>query len=56
VVAAGVPFMGVGRRLGFEEYRRHPEILRPVPFGLRHALNRFVFDQIDELTGDLGRR
>jgi rhamnosyltransferase subunit B len=55
VAAAGVPFMGVGRRLGFEEYRRHPEILRPVPFGLRHALNRFVFDQIDELTGDLGQ-
>jgi UDP-glucoronosyl and UDP-glucosyl transferase len=39
--------------VGFEEMRRHPEILQRVPFGLRHALGRFVFDQIDELTGDL---
>jgi rhamnosyltransferase subunit B len=54
VTGAGVPFVGVGRRVGFEEYRRHPEILRRVPFGLRHALDRFVFDQIDDLTGDLG--
>ena len=53
VVGAGVPFVGVGRRFGFEEFRRHPEIFRRVPFGLRHALGRLVFDQIDELTGDL---
>jgi rhamnosyltransferase subunit B len=53
VVGAGVPFVGVGRRFGFEELRRHPEIFRRVPFGLRHALGRLVFDQIDELTGDL---
>jgi UDP:flavonoid glycosyltransferase YjiC (YdhE family) len=53
VVGAGVPFAGVGRRFGFEELRRHPELLRRVPFGLRHALGRLVFDQIDELTDDL---
>jgi hypothetical protein len=53
VTGAGVPFVGVGRWLGFEEMRRHPEILQRVPFGLRHALGRFVFDQIDELTCDL---
>jgi rhamnosyltransferase subunit B len=53
VIGAGVPFVGVGRRLGFEEMRQHPEILQRMPFGLRHALGRFVFDQIDELTGDL---
>jgi UDP:flavonoid glycosyltransferase YjiC (YdhE family) len=53
VTGAGVPFVGVGRRLGFEEMRRHPEILQRVPFGLRHALGRFVFDQIDESTRDL---
>jgi rhamnosyltransferase subunit B len=53
VTAAGVPFVGVGRRVGFEEMRRHPEILQRVPFGLRHALGKFVFDQIDELTDDL---
>jgi rhamnosyltransferase subunit B len=50
---AGVPFVGVGRRLGFEELRGHPEIFQRVPFGLRHALGRLVFDQIDELTSDL---
>jgi len=53
VTGAGVQFVGVGRRLGFEELRRHPEIFQRVPFGLRHALSRLVFDQIDELTSDL---
>jgi UDP:flavonoid glycosyltransferase YjiC (YdhE family) len=53
VRGAGVPFVGVGRRLGFEELRGHPEIFQRVPFGLRHALGRLVFDQIDELTSDL---
>lgn len=52
-VGAGVPFVGVGQRFGFEELGRHPEIFRRVPLGLRHALGRFVFDQIDELTDDL---
>jgi Glycosyltransferase family 28 N-terminal domain len=53
VAEAGVPFVGVGRRFGFEEFRQHPEIFRRVPFGLRNVLGRFVFDQIDELTSDL---
>jgi rhamnosyltransferase subunit B len=53
VAEAEVRFVGVGRRLGFEEFRQHPEIFRRVPFGLRHVLGRFVFDQIDELTSDL---
>jgi rhamnosyltransferase subunit B len=53
VTGAGVQFVGVGRRLGFEELRRHPEIFQRVPLGLRHALSRLVFDQIDELTSDL---
>jgi rhamnosyltransferase subunit B len=53
VAEAGVPFVGVGRRFGFEEFRQHPEIFKRVPFGLRHVLGRFVFDQIDELTSDL---
>jgi hypothetical protein len=31
VTGAGVPFVGVGRRLGFEEMRRHPEMLHWLP-------------------------
>jgi rhamnosyltransferase subunit B len=50
---ASVPFVGVGRRLGFEELGQHPEIFRPGGIGLRHALGRFIFDQIDELSRDL---
>jgi hypothetical protein len=49
-----VPFVGVGRRLGFEELGQHPEIFTPGGIGLRHALGRFIFDQIDELSRDLG--
>jgi UDP:flavonoid glycosyltransferase YjiC (YdhE family) len=43
----------VGRRVGFEEFRQHPEIFGRMPFGLRAALSRFVFDQIEQLTSDL---
>ncbi len=53
VTRAGVPFVGAGRRLGFEELGGHPEIFQRVPLGLRHALGRLVFDQMDELTVDL---
>jgi rhamnosyltransferase subunit B len=51
---ASVPFVGVGRRLGFEELSQHPEIFKPGGVGLRHALGRFLFDQLDELNRDLG--
>lgn len=53
VVEAGLRFAPVGRRIGFEEFARHPEIFRRVPFGLRAALRRFLFDQIDLVTDDL---
>jgi rhamnosyltransferase subunit B len=50
---ASVPFVGVGRPLGFEELGQHPEIFKPGAIGLRHALDRFIFDQVEELTRDL---
>ncbi len=53
VVQASVPFVGVGRRLGFEELGQHPEIFQSGVIGLRHALGRFMFDQIEPLSGDL---
>jgi rhamnosyltransferase subunit B len=53
VTEASVPFVGVGRPLGFEELGQHPEILKPGAIGLRHALGRFIFDQVEELTRDL---
>lgn len=53
VTEAGVEFVRLGRRIGFEEFSQHPEIFGRMPFGLRAALQRFVFDQIDELTVDL---
>ncbi len=53
VVDASVPFVGVGRRLGFEELAQHPEIFKSGVFGLRHALGRFIFDQLGPLSHDL---
>lgn len=53
VLEAGVGFAPLGRWIGFEEFDAHPEILRPVPFGLRAALDRFMFDQADELVADV---
>jgi rhamnosyltransferase subunit B len=55
VTEAGVEFVPLGRWIGVEEFEQHPEILRPVPFGLRAALGRFLFDQADTLSEDLGR-
>jgi len=53
VTAAHTEFVPIGRPIGFDEFRQHPEIFGRLPFGLRAALNRFVFDQIDVLTEDL---
>ena len=53
VTEASVPFVGVGRRIGFEELGEHPEIFKPAASGLRHALGRFIFDQLEELSRDL---
>ena len=50
---AGLTFVPLGREIGFEEFARHPEIFGRMPFGLRAALQHFLFDQIDELTADL---
>jgi UDP:flavonoid glycosyltransferase YjiC (YdhE family) len=50
---ASVPFVGVGRRLGFEELGQHPEIFKSGAIGLRYALGRFIFDQVEELSRDL---
>jgi rhamnosyltransferase subunit B len=53
VTEAGIDFVPLGRRVGFEEFAQHPEIFGRMPFGLPAALQHFVFDQIDELTRDL---
>jgi UDP:flavonoid glycosyltransferase YjiC (YdhE family) len=53
VAEASVPFVGVGRRLGFDELKQHPEIFKAGAIGLRHALGRFLFDQLEELSDDL---
>ena len=50
---AGLDFVPVGRRVGFEEFADNPEIFGQMPFGLRAALRRFLFDQIDAVTHDL---
>lgn len=50
---AGLDFVPVGRQVGFEEFAGAPEIFRQMPFGLRAALRRFLFDQIDAVTHDL---
>lgn len=50
---AGLTFVPVGRRIGFDDFARNPEIFGPMPFALRTVLQRFLFDQIDELTADL---
>ena len=41
---AGLDFAPIGRPVGFEEFRDHPEIFGRMPFGLRAALGRFLFD------------
>lgn len=50
---AGLTFVPVGRRIGFDDFARNPEIFGPMPFALRTVLQRFLFDQIDELAADL---
>lgn len=50
---AGLDFVPVGRRVGFEEFADNPKIFGKMPFGLRAALRGFLFDQIDAVTGDL---
>lgn len=53
VTGAGVRFSPSGRNIGFDEFAAHPEIFGPMPLGLRAALGRFVFDQIEQLSDDL---
>lgn len=50
---AGLTHVPVGRHIGFKEFAAHPEIFRPMPFGLRAALRRFLYDQIEEITEDV---
>jgi rhamnosyltransferase subunit B len=50
---AGLTFVPAGRRIGFDDFARNPEIFGPMPFALRTVLHRFLFDQIDELAADL---
>lgn len=50
---ADLGFVPVGRRVGFEDFADNPEIFGQMPFGLRAALRRFLFDQIDAVTQDL---
>jgi rhamnosyltransferase subunit B len=53
VAEAGLRFSPAGRTIGFEEFTANPEIFGRMPFALRTVLQRFMFDQIDELTEDL---
>lgn len=53
VEEAGLAFVSTGREVGFEEFADNPEIFGKMPFGLRAALRRFLFDQIDDVSRDL---
>ncbi len=48
-----VAFLPIGEEIGFDTFKSNPEVFRRMPFGLRAALDRFVFAQSDELTADL---
>lgn len=50
---AGIRFTPTGRHIGFDEFAANPEIFGRMPFALRTVLQRFMFDQIDELSDDL---
>ncbi len=50
---AEIAFLPIGKVIGFDEFESNPQIFRPMPFGLRAALDSFVFAQADQLTADL---
>jgi rhamnosyltransferase subunit B len=53
VESAGLDFMPLGSTESFAEFVDHPEVLAPIPWGLRKAMRWFLFDQIDLLTDQL---
>lgn len=53
VEAAGPDFTPLGATQTFAEFVEHPEVLAPIPWGLRKAMRWFLFDQIDLLTAQL---
>ncbi len=48
-----ITYLPIGDRIGFVEFENNPRIFRPMPFGLRAALDTFLFNQADHLTEDL---
>lgn len=48
-----ITFLPIGNDVGFKEFENNPQIFRPMPFGLRAALDTFLFAQADQLTADL---
>lgn len=48
-----IAYLPIGQEIGFKEFEANPEIFGRMPFGLRAALDRFVFAQADRLTADL---
>ena len=48
-----IEYLPIGNKIGFKEFENNPEIFRRMPFGLRAALDRFVFAQAEQLTADL---
>src|SRR4051794_41494613 len=53
VTDAGLAYTGIGRSIGFDEFRDRAEVFRPMGLGFRHALDSFLVDQIDQVTADL---
>jgi rhamnosyltransferase subunit B len=53
VTDAGLSYRGIGKPIGFDDFRDRPEVFRPMGLGFRHALDSFLFDQIDRVTADL---
>ncbi len=48
-----IEYVPIGRDIGFTAFAANPEIFGRVPWGLRAALDRFLFSQAAELTNQL---
>lgn len=53
IEGARLGFVSLGDTATFAEFEAHPEVLAPLPWGLREAMRWFMFDGIDSISDAL---